>query len=187
MRFVDTIETANRGIAQWRITDFKNVLDFQARAAMAFSSRTLALFSGVLHVVALSAKPEMVWINAVLPVSSRAVVQHVQPGRDWATENFPRDSMGLSRLSLQSQTPITTLFVTKPKPARVGLANQRQEPGLNVKWAIVPAITTAIVAVFAEVRRLGVKLVAAGWALAIQRKIGTSFAGIMICLVVHFV
>lgn len=107
--------------------DFTDVTlcEFGRRTLTASKGAMSALRDLVTNIVGVSSQGKMVRANAIANV---AMMQYLQPFRDWTISQFPSDAMRGLELILIPEAPIALIHdVTRPQPTGSGLFDAAPE------------------------------------------------------------
>lgn len=89
-----------------------------ALATLLASTSAPSLTNHILDVIFLSTKKQVFWIDAFWIVTIGAIVQYIQPIRNYAMSEFPRNAMCRNILSANPEIPISSPS-TRPYPAAI--------------------------------------------------------------------
>lgn len=101
---------------------FKNLLTRKFRASIMLAIRSSILTRGIVHIVFLCSKKQMLGIYTSWIVASRAIVKHVETLWNWSFANLPRKTMRQYFFHSTAHDPITKRgFFPRPQPTRISL------------------------------------------------------------------
>lgn len=119
-----------------KLADFSHLIGSEARGVHGLTFNAISVIHSALRyhvarIVRHCPKPQMIWIDASRIISVWAVMQNVQPIRDGAVGQFPRDSVGEIGAGRPIQNAVTIgICASAPQPALIRLTHRNIVPKL---------------------------------------------------------